>query len=123
MTLRTATITLVLYLAPCLLLTDLISAARAGVCHHCPKTVFVRPKPPCIKYKCVCPKPIDCCGLEHFGYYPTCWSAWPGPPNYSHCPCPPVLPAAPRTSGGTSTPLEQLPTPRTTTESKQSSLE
>ena len=70
MTLRSALTSLALFLAPYLMLSALGSAAAAGECHHCPKTVFYRPKPPCIKFKCVCPMPISCETLEHFGYYP-----------------------------------------------------
>ncbi len=55
--------------------------------------------PPRICYKCACPRPVcDPCSLEHFGYYQTCWSPWPYPPDWSHCPTPPsgaVLPPPP----------------------------
>lgn len=61
-----------------LLLTPYVLAA--GMCEHCPKTVFCKPKPPRIKYKGVCPKPIcPCTALENYGYYPTRWSPWPFP--------------------------------------------
>jgi hypothetical protein len=61
-------------------------AAGFGAALHCPKTTFCRPKPPCIRWKCVCPKPVcDPCSLDHFGYYPTCWHNWPFPPDYSCC--------------------------------------
>lgn len=108
MTLRSALASLALFLA-------LGSAATAGECLHCPKTVFCRPKPPRIKFKCVCPMPIGCGTLEHFGYYPTCWTAWPFPPDYSYCPSPPPMvavapraaPAVPTTPEG-----EQLPLPK-----------
>ena len=54
-----------------------------------PPFCHVTEGPPCIKYKKGCPRPIcDPCHLEHFGYYPTCWSPWPYPPNWSHCPYP-----------------------------------
>jgi hypothetical protein len=59
-----------------------------GIC--CPVTTFCRIRPPCIKWKCVCPKPVcDPCNLDHYGYYPTCWHAWPFPPDYSCCRLPP----------------------------------
>jgi hypothetical protein len=113
MTLRSTTASLALFLAPCLALTAAGSAAMADDCLHCPKTVFCRPMAPKIKYKCVCPKPVcPCDALENFGYYPTCWHAWPFPPNYSHCPSPPTIATAPCAPNGASAPLEQLPSPR-----------
>jgi hypothetical protein len=112
MTFRSAASSLALLLAPCIALTALIVPAFAGHCQHCPKTTFCRPKAPCIKYKCVCPKPIcGCDSLEHFGYYPTCWSAWPFPPDHSHCPCPPTAVTAPCAPNGSPNPLGQLPAP------------
>jgi hypothetical protein len=114
MTLRSETASLVLFLAPCLVLTALGGAARADDCLHCPKTVFYRPKPPHIKFKCVCPRPISSCdALENFGYYQTCWHAWPFPPNYSHCPILPTIATAPSAPNATPAPLEQLPPPKT----------
>ncbi len=66
----------------------------SGQCHGpkvpCPPPYcHVFEAPPCLKYKKGCPRPVcDPCNLEHFGYYPTCWSPWPYPPNWSHCPYP-----------------------------------
>jgi hypothetical protein len=111
MTTRTAAVSLALLLTPCFLLVPRNSAS-AGVFCHCPKTVFCRPKPPHIKYKCVCPKPIcPYCELENFGYYPTCWRAWPYPPNYSHCPVPPTIVTAPCSPIGAPNSPDQLPPP------------
>ncbi|HWG45121.1 MAG TPA: hypothetical protein VN688_20290 [Gemmataceae bacterium] len=111
MTLRSAASSLALLLAPCFVLMLLGRPASAQVCLHCPKTTFCRPKAPCIKYKCVCPKPIcNGCDLENFGYYPTCWHPWPFPPNYSHCPVPPTSVMVPPGCGAN--PHEQLPTPQ-----------
>ena len=94
MTTRSAAASLALLLIPGFLLVPSSRVAADGF--HCPKTVFCRPRPPCIKYKCVCPKPICCgCELENFGYYPTCWHPWPFPPNYCHCPVPPTIMTAP----------------------------
>jgi hypothetical protein len=93
-------------LAACLVLPALSRSATAddGACgggccppaRHCPVTTFCRPKAPCIKYKCTCPKPVcDVCSLNHAGYYPTCWQPWPFPPNYSHCLVPPTTTQVP----------------------------
>ena len=112
MTLRSALTSLALFLARYLMLSALGSAAAAGECHHCPKTVFYRPKPPCIKFKCVCPMPISCETLEHFGYYPTCWTAWPFPPDHSYCPCPPPIVAVAPSAARPAPEGEQLPLPK-----------
>ena len=92
---------------------------------HCPKTCFTLEKPPCIKWHCVCPKPVcNPCELEHYGYYPTCWRPWAYPPDYSYCPVPPpgvvasaeppVLAAGPADEAAPSVlpPDETLPTPK-----------
>jgi hypothetical protein len=111
---RSLTASLALLLVPCWLVTTL-ERASAGECCNCPTYVFCRPKPPKIKYQCVCPKPLcPGCQFEHFGYYPTCWRSWPYPPDYSYCPVPPTIATAP--CGPTGAPnsgpqLEQLPTP------------
>jgi hypothetical protein len=111
MTKKSVAVSLALMLAPCFVATPLCRAA-VGECLHCPKTVFCRPKPPRIKYKCVCPMPIcPLCEIENFGYYPTCWRAWPFPPNYSHCPVPPTIMTAPCCPNGAPKILEQLPVP------------
>jgi hypothetical protein len=111
-TTRFAVFSLAFLFAPCCLLSTGSSASAGGTCFHCPKTVFCRPKPPCIKYKCVCPKPIcPCCEIENYGYYPTCWHPWPFPPNYSHCPFPPTIATAPCCINGAPKTDEQLPQP------------
>jgi hypothetical protein len=96
----------------------------------CPKTTFCRPEAPCIKWKCVCPKPVcNPCNLPHYGYYHTCWRPWFYPPDYGHCPYPPpsvalaeslAMPSLPANQGSTGGPTitlpqqsgEQLPFPR-----------
>jgi hypothetical protein len=93
------------------MLTAPSKAVTAGECLGCPKIVFERTKPPRIKYHSVCPS-ISCGAPEHFGYYPTCWTAWPFPPDYSHCPCPPAA-ATPSAPQGAAAPKAQLPQPRT----------
>ncbi len=77
----------------------LVAAPRAwaiypwtGCCHEkCPpKYVHCMEMPPCVKYKCGCPRPVcDPCSLPHFGYFQTCWQPWPYPPDWTHCPVPP----------------------------------
>ena len=93
--------------------------------HHCQEG------PPCIKFKCGCPKPVcPPCTLEHYGYYETCWRPWAFPPDWTHCPVPPPsahlempggmvpLPAQPGTmpgagqGNGNVNPEQVLPTPR-----------
>ena len=77
------------------------SSARAQVAvfgHQifCPKTTVCIPKPPKLKYKCVCPKPVcDPCSLPNYGYYPSCWRPWMQQVDYSHCPVPPPTVLAP----------------------------
>lgn len=124
MMLRSATASLALLLAPCLVWMAFGGSAEAGILHHCQKTVFVKPRPPHVKYKCVCPKKIcPCCPLENFGYYPTCWHPWPFPPNYGHCPVPPAAAMAPMIVPGGQTPLEQLPQPKMVPAPSQPSLQ
>jgi hypothetical protein len=134
MTPRPAGRPLVLWLAACLLMPAVVRPVAAQSCGaggcgaggcaggvgalmHCPKTTFCKPIAPCIKWKCVCPKPIcDPCNLPHAGYYPTCWRPWMYPMDFNHCPVPPpsvvVAPYCcnpPDTLGGVN---ETLPTPR-----------
>jgi hypothetical protein len=95
-TTRFAAFSLILCCVPCCL-TALGNRASADLFPlRCSKTVFYRPKHPCVKYKCICPKKI-CPNreLENYGYYPACWHPWPFPPNYTHCPIPASLVAAP----------------------------
>lgn len=112
---RSAAASLALLLVPFFLLAT-FSRASASWQIFCPKTVFYQPRPPCIKYKSVCPKPIcPCCPPERFAYYyPTCWHPWLGPANYSHCPCPmppPVALVPPIQGNAPATGQEQLPAP------------
>jgi hypothetical protein len=87
-----------------------------GIC--CPRTTFCRTRPPCIRWKCVSPKPVcDPCSLDHHGYYPTCWHCWPFPPDYGCCRQTPnsVLAdqmLAQQLVTSAATPNETLPTPR-----------
>jgi hypothetical protein len=83
----------------------LLSGALPGVCraeegdghHHCPPCyVHHMERPPKLKFKCDCPRPVcpPYCS-EFYGYYPTCWRAWPA--GWSNCPDrnPPWVAAAP----------------------------
>src|SRR5262245_35910818 len=56
---------------------------------------------PCIKWHCACPKPIcSPCHQPNWGYYQPCWSPWPWPPDWSHCPVmPPAAMVIPPGSG------------------------
>ncbi len=43
-----------------------------------PPYVHHQEGPPCIKFKCVCPRPVcPPCTSPFYGYYPTCWRSWP----------------------------------------------
>jgi hypothetical protein len=65
---------------------------RAGDCdgccnnRHCPGPyVHCMERPPCIKFKCTCPKPVcPPCDADFWGYYPTCWRRWPA--MFPNCP-------------------------------------
>lgn len=129
MMLRSTTASLILFLAPCFVLTAHDNAAQAdGLFHHCPKNIFYKPKHPRIKYKSICPKPIcPCCPLPNFGYFPTCWQMWPFPPDYSHCPTPQTIAIAPNAPNKPETQkpapaLEQLPAPQLLPTSARTSL-
>jgi hypothetical protein len=71
-------------------------------CEKCPPPlVHCTPKPPTIKFKCVCPLPVcNPCDLQGYGYYPTCWRPWLPPLRCPDAPGPalncsvPVAPAA-----------------------------
>jgi hypothetical protein len=72
--------------------------------HHCQE------RPPVICIKRGCPRPVcNPCGLPNFGYYQTCWTPWPLPPDWGHCPVTPpaayvqlagamAVPGAPKTA-------------------------
>src|SRR5262249_7560382 len=65
---------------------------------------------PRIKFKKGCPKPICCpCEKPNWGYYQPCWSPWPWPPDWSHCPVTP--PAATVLPGSVQTPGPRMPSP------------
>ena len=100
-------------------------ASGGGSCGACatrpcpPPYKYHYEGPPCIIWKKGCPRPIcDPCNLEHFGYYQTCWSPWPYPPDWSHCPTPPpgavlpppaIPPFTPRTRRYTPTDRDREP--------------
>jgi hypothetical protein len=72
-----------------------IALADPG-CDSCPWPIccghysFCLEGGPRIKFHRTCPKPVcPPCDLEHWGYYETCWRAWPFPPDWTHCPVPP----------------------------------
>lgn len=77
------------------------SGVRGQLFDHCtcekcpPPYVHCQEGPPCIKFKCSCPKPVcNPCNLRSWGYYENCWHPWPYPPNWSHCrDLPPVPPS------------------------------
>lgn len=116
----------------CLALTMALASAVAwagpdGGCGACGQHSCFCPKPmkwyseggPRIRFRHACPRPTcDPCTLEHFGYYATCWSPWPYPPDWSHCPTPhssamlPPPPYPPYTPKRPAVPM-QVPTPAT----------
>lgn len=79
---------------------------------HCPPAyVHCQERPPKIKIKCGCPKPV-CCPADapNWGYFPTCWRPAPWGPNWSHCYGTP--PAATVIPGQHGIAVDQLPAPR-----------
>lgn len=62
--------------------------------HHCPHPIkHIYEAPPKIHFCHGCNKPIcNPCNLPNWGYTQTCWTPWPWPPDWSHCPS--VPPAA-----------------------------
>jgi hypothetical protein len=64
----------------------------ACCCKHfcCPHNSFCQEGPPRICFKCGCPLPtVNPCTQPNWGYYQNCWTPWPWPPDWSHCPVPP----------------------------------
>ena len=61
--------------------------------HHCPPAFKICSEgPPRLHWTTGCPHPVcNPCDLPHWGFYETCWSPWPFPPNWTHCP---VMPPA-----------------------------
>jgi hypothetical protein len=59
--------------------------------HHCPPAyVHCLERAPCIRWKHGCPRPVcNPCDLPHWGYFDTCWTPWPWPADWTHCPTPP----------------------------------
>jgi hypothetical protein len=90
-------------------------APGGGCCKNewcCPKFVFCLEKPPCIKFKFTCSKPLcDVCAMEGYGYYATCWrTPYPYPPTCGR------IEAAPGAAIGPPGPVmgreEELPPPQ-----------
>jgi hypothetical protein len=97
---------------------------------HCPpKTPHCWEGAPRFHFKQGCPKPIcNPCAMPNWGYNQTCWTPWPWPHNWSHCPvvppaalvAPGVIPQAETMAPGPGRPNlvspdpgSGLPTPRT----------
>lgn len=73
--------------------TPYTGSCGSGYCqtHHCPpRFEHCMEEPPCIHFKCGCPRPVcNPCDLPHWGYFDKCWTPWPYPPSWTHCPTPP----------------------------------
>lgn len=91
-----------------------------GSCHSCqrfhcpPHYKHCQEGAPRICFQRGCPRPIcDPCTQPNWGYYQTCWTPWPWPPNWSHCPVQPpasaVIPSV-RVPGDNQE-EEMMPTP------------
>jgi hypothetical protein len=54
---------------------------------HCPKFKYCQEGPPRICFKCACGKPVCVpdCSTPNYGYFGTCWRAWPNGNDYTHC--------------------------------------
>jgi hypothetical protein len=98
--------------------------AASGACgggHGCgqcpPPFIHYAERPPKIKFKHTCPRPVcEPCQMEHYGYYQTCWCAWPFPTDLRHCPCAANHPSAKflQETGPNDNPTETAPsTPQT----------
>jgi hypothetical protein len=76
--------------ATCAASTPSASSGHPGHKVDCPPPYYhVYEGPPCMKFKKGCPRPVcDPCELPHFGYFQTCWSPWPYPRDFRHCPYP-----------------------------------
>ncbi len=75
-------------------------------CYHCqkfhcpPKFRHCMEGKPRIKFECGCPRPIcNPCNHPNWGYYETCWTPWPWPRDYSHCPVNPPAAVVPPVPG------------------------
>ena len=79
------------FCAPCAMPSFGTPCAAPCQTHHCPPAYrHCFEGPPHIHWTRGCPRPIcNPCDLQHFGYFETCWSPWPFPPNWGHCPTPP----------------------------------
>ena len=68
-------------------------AAPCATCQHfhCPPALkWCMEGIPRICFQHGCPKPIcSACDAPNWGYYQKCWTPWPWPPDWSHCPVPP----------------------------------
>ncbi|MCI0641500.1 MAG: hypothetical protein L0Y72_28565 [Gemmataceae bacterium] len=85
---------------------------------HCPPPLkWCQERPPRICFQHGCPRPVcDPCQHPHWGYFQTCWTPWPWPPDWSHCPVQPpasvVFPGVIPPGGTGAFGAEQTPTPR-----------
>ena len=73
--------------------TTCATSCTSGSCnrHDCPPWFHhCQERPPVICIKCGCPRPVcNPCVLPNFGYFQTCWTPWPLPPDWGHCPVTP----------------------------------
>lgn len=68
------------------------TCGTAGCQHfHCPPALkWCMEGMPRICFQHGCPKPIcSACDAPNWGYFQKCWTPWPWPPDWSHCPVPP----------------------------------
>src|SRR5262249_4192778 len=66
---------------------------REGGCRGpCPPPyIHHQEGPPRIRFRHACPRPVcPPCDTPNWGYFQTCWRPWPWPPDWSHCPAPPL---------------------------------
>jgi hypothetical protein len=73
-----------------------LGSADAQDCYHCQRTHcppawrHCMEGPPRIRWQCGCPLPIcNPCYAPNWGYFQTCWTPWPWPQDWSHCPVTP----------------------------------
>lgn len=68
-----------------------ISSVHCCQKFHCPPPLkHCMERPPRIHWSHGCPKPICCpCDQPNWGYHQTCWTPWPWPLDWNHCPVTP----------------------------------
>jgi len=99
--------------------TSLFGCNSCSTSHFCcPVYTYHQEGAPKICIERNCSKPVCVpCTAPNWGYFQTCWTPWPWPQDFSHCPVmPPAAVVIPGMTQGPGAPAstDQLPTPRKT---------